>query len=70
MKKIKKADIVIIAVLLAVIVFIAFMVIQGGKTESGQGGNDISPAASDETPKALTINDYSGRKIGVQTGTI
>ena len=70
MKKIKKADIVIIAVLLAVIVFIAFMVIQGGKTESGQGGNNISPAASDETPKALTINDYSGRKIGVQTGTI
>ncbi|MBQ4311149.1 MAG: transporter substrate-binding domain-containing protein, partial [Oscillospiraceae bacterium] len=70
MKKIKKADIVIIAVLLAVIVFIAFMVIQGGKTESGQGGNDITPAASDETPKALTINDYSGRKIGVQTGTI
>ena len=68
MKKIKKADIIIIAVLLAVIAFIAFMVTWGGKTQTGQVGNDNSSVA--ETPKTLTVKDYAGKKIGVQTGTV
>ena len=69
MKRLRKTDYVIIAVVLALMAFIAFMVVRGSKTENKQG-SDVKPVAAASTPKELTVKDYAGKRIGVQTGTV
>ncbi len=65
MKKLTKTDGIILVVLAAVLVWIIFAVFFGG--EKKDGGSDIS---ADKDPSSITVADYNGREIGVQTGTM
>ena len=70
MNRLRKTDYIIIAVVLALIALVAFMVTRGGETETGQGGNETTAVTVSGTPKTLTVKDYAGKRIGVQTGTV
>ena len=70
MNKLRKTDYVIIAVILALIAFIVFMVTRGGKEEKPKNiNNSTSQASVTQEPKNLTYRDYNGKKIGILTGT-
>ena len=69
MKKIKRADFVILAVLLAVIIGITLIVMSGGKNGSNTSAEPTEASSAASESKPLTLADYDGKNIGVQTGT-
>lgn len=70
MKKIKKADFIIIAVLLAVIVCAVLFAVQRNNDSKTESQAPAGTAEQTAETRTITYNDYSGKKIGVQTGTI
>ena len=69
MNRLKKTDYFIIAVLLLLIAFITFMAVNGGKDETGQSGNALTPTAVSETLSEPDYTDYNGKRIGILTGS-
>ena len=70
LKKIKKADFIIIAVLLAVIVCAVLFAVQRNNDSKMESQAPAGTAEQTAETRTITYNDYSGKKIGVQTGTI
>ena len=64
MKKIRRTDFIIIAVLLAAVIGITLTVMSG--TDSGKSKTSADPAGAS---KILTAEDCNGRKIGIKTGS-
>ena len=62
MKKIKRTDLVIIAVLLAAIIGITLIIL------SGRSGRSTS-AEQIDADNAITAEDYNGKRIGIKTGS-
>ena len=72
MKKIKKADVIIVSVLLLIIIGIVLMVSRGGGNGSSgakDGGDPASAGAASSQSGDLSYTDYNGKKIGILTGT-
>ncbi len=65
MKKLKKADFFILAVILLIIAAIVFFTVR-------RPGKDSAPAVIENTsgtPREVKYSDYDGKKIGILTGT-
>ena len=66
MKKLKKADFLILAVILMIIAAIIFSVIKSNSKDSDPATKSDTFSAS---PKEVKYSDYDGKKIGILTGT-
>ena len=65
MKKLRRTDFVILAVILALIIGITLIVMSGG---GGKGGK-TSAEPTETAPKTLTVADYNGKRMGILTGS-
>ncbi|MBQ4311549.1 MAG: transporter substrate-binding domain-containing protein, partial [Oscillospiraceae bacterium] len=67
-KKVKKADIIIVIVLMLMTAGIVFMFVRGGSKSSDLSGSDsVSTASAQQGEPSYT--EYNGKKIGIITGT-
>lgn len=63
MNRIKKADLIIIAVILLIVAGIALSIAHG------IGGNVLSASGNSPGKPAATYSDFKGKRIGIRTGT-